>query len=76
VDATFNGTYVVLDAPTTTTFTYQRLGNTVVTSVASSGGTARLVGVQAFVVADIVCVVNEIPEEGTITINASGGITS
>jgi hypothetical protein len=76
VDATFNGTYVVLDAPTTTTFTYQRLGNTVVTSVASSGGTARLVGVQAFVVADIVCAVNEIPEEGTITINASGGITS
>lgn len=75
VDTTFNGTYEVLEAPTTTTFTYKRLGNTLVTSVASSG-TARLVGVQAFVVADVVCSINEIPEEGTITINASGGITS
>jgi hypothetical protein len=75
VDTTFNGTYEVLTVPTTTTFTYERLGNTVVASGASSG-TARLVGVQAFVVADIVCAVNEIPEEGTIKINASGGITS
>ena len=74
VDTTFNGTYVVLSA-TTTTFTYERLGNTYVASTASSG-TARIVGVQAFVVADVVCAVNEIPEEGTLTINASGGITS
>jgi hypothetical protein len=31
---------------------------------------------QVFSVADAVCAVNEIPEEGTITINAFGGITS
>jgi hypothetical protein len=74
VDTTFNGTYEVLTAGTTT-FTYERLGNTVVPSTATTG-TARLVGMQVFTVADVVCGVNEIPEEGTITINASGGITS
>ena len=42
----------------------------------AASGTARLVGVQVFSVADAVCGINEIPEEGTITINASGGITS
>jgi hypothetical protein len=74
LDATFNGTYYVLNT-TPTTFTYARPGNTVVEEVAATG-TARLVGVQVFSVADVVCGVNEIPEEGTITINASGGITS
>jgi len=74
VDATFNGTYQVLSTGLTT-FTYERLGNTVVASTASSG-TARLIGMQVFSVADVVCAVNEIPEEGTITINAFGGITS
>ncbi len=74
LDATFNGTYYVLDT-TPTTFTYARPGNTVVAEVAATG-TARLVGMQVFYVADVVCGVNEIPEEGTITINASGGITS
>ncbi len=74
LDVNFNGTYQILDT-TPNTFTYARLGNTVVESTAASG-TARLVGVQVFSVADIVCAVNEIPEEGTITINASGGITS
>ena len=74
VDATFNGTYQILSTDATT-FTYKRLGNTVVDSTAASG-TARLVGMQVFSVTDVVCVVNEIPEEGTLTINASGGITS
>jgi hypothetical protein len=74
LDATFNGTYQVLEI-TATTFTYARPGNTVVAEVAATG-TARLVGMQVFYVADVVCGVNEIPEEGTITINASGGITS
>jgi len=74
VDANFNGTYQVLSTGLTT-FTYERLGNTVVASTSSSG-TARLIGMQVFSVADAVCAVNEIPEEGTITINAFGGITS
>lgn len=74
LDVNFNGTYQVLST-TPTTFTYARLGNTVVASTAASG-TARLVGMQVFSVADVVCTINEIPEEGTITINASGGITS
>ena len=74
LDDNFNGTYQILET-TPTTFTYTRRGNTVVASTAASG-TARLVGMQVFSVADVVCAVNEIPEEGTITINASGGITS
>lgn len=74
LDSNFNGTYQILDT-TPTTFTYIRRGNTVVASTAVTG-TARLVGMQVFSVADVVCAVNEIPEEGTITINASGGITS
>lgn len=73
-DANFDGTYQILST-TPDTFTYLRPGNTVVEEVAASG-TARLVGVQVFSVADVVCGINEIPEEGTITINASGGITS
>ena len=74
LDDNFNGTYQILDT-TPTTFTYTRRGNTVVEEVAATG-TARLVGMQVFYVADVVCGINEIPEEGTITINASGGITS
>jgi hypothetical protein len=73
-DANFDGTYQILNT-TPTTFTYSRPGNTVVEEVTASG-TARLVGMQVFSVADAVCGINEIPEEGTITINASGGITS
>jgi thiamine pyrophosphokinase len=42
VDSTFNGTYTIIDVPTTTTFTYGKPGSPNVTSIAVSPvGTAR-----------------------------------
>jgi len=40
VDATFNGTYVVISAPTTTTFTYAKTATNVVSAAVSPTGTA------------------------------------
>lgn len=37
VDSTFNGTYMIVSTPNSTTFTYNKLGATNVTSVASGG---------------------------------------
>jgi hypothetical protein len=39
VDATFNGTYVILDVPTTTTLTYSKTANNVVSVAVSPTGT-------------------------------------
>jgi hypothetical protein len=39
VDSTFNGTYVILDVPTTTTLTYAKTANNVVSAVVSPTGT-------------------------------------
>jgi hypothetical protein len=64
----FNGTFTVLTVPTSTTFTYAKT-NANIASTAASVGTAL-----ALVVETVTCAVNELPEEGTFTVNVSGGI--
>lgn len=68
-NAIFNGTFTVLTVPTSTTFTYAKTSATNVASTAASVGTAL-----ALVVETVTCAVNELPEEGTFTVNVSGGI--
>lgn len=68
VDTTFNGRYVVT-ATASTTFSYSLTATNVPSTAVSPVGTA--IGI---VVADVQCAFNELPEEGTIIINASGGI--
>jgi hypothetical protein len=68
VDSTFNGTFVVT-AVGTNTVSYAQIA-TNVTSIASSGT------ISALVVNDIVCASNEIPKQGTFTIDVTGGILS
>lgn len=67
VDTTFNGTFVVT-AVTTNTFSYALIASTVA-PVASSGSVNKLV------VGDIICDTFEIPESGTISVVATGGVT-
>jgi hypothetical protein len=67
-NAVFNGTFTVLTVPTSTTFTYAKT-NANIASTAASVGTAL-----ALVVETVTCAVNELPEEGTFTVNVSGGI--
>ena len=76
VDAALNGKFVITDTPTTTTFTYTTSTSGTIASAAVSGGTVQISLVQALVVNDIVCLINEIPEAGQIDITASGGITN
>lgn len=72
VDNTFNGTYVVT-AVTSNTFSYVLVAATV-------GSTSASGSVTALTVTDIVCATNEIPtiyvipNLGTLTVSASGGI--
>ncbi len=75
VDATFNGKYRVYSVPTTTTFTYVKVDSNV-TSASATGNVWATPYVQVLKVEDIVCDVDELPEAGVITVNASGGITS
>ena len=72
VDNTFNGTYIVT-AVTSNTFSYALVAATV-------GSTSASGSVTALTVTDIVCDTNEIPtiyvipNLGTLTVSASGGI--
>jgi Baseplate J-like protein len=72
VDSTFNGTYVVTGV-TSNTFSYTLIATNVVSTSATGS-------VTALTVTDIVCAINEIPtiyalpNIGTLTINAYGGI--
>ena len=68
VDSTFNGTFVVTGV-TTNTISYVQIA-TNVTSTASTGT------VRALVVNDVICYANEIPKQGTFTVDISGGILS
>ena len=68
-NAVFNGTFTVLTVPTSTTFTYAKTNATNIASTVASVGTAL-----ALVVETVTCAVNELPEEGTFTVNVSGGI--
>lgn len=68
VDTVFNGRYVVT-AASSNTFSYNLTANDVSSTAVSPSGTATGV-----VISDVTCEFNEIPEEGVITVNASGGI--
>ena len=68
VDTVFNGRYVVT-AASSNTFSYNLTANNVSSTAVSPSGTATGV-----VISDVTCEFNEIPEEGVITVNASGGI--
>lgn len=68
VDSTFNGTFVVT-AVTSNTFSYALVA-TNVSTIASSGSVNKLI------VGDVICDTAEIPQAKTITLTASGGITS
>ena len=68
-NAVFNGTFTVLTVPTSTTFTYAKTNATNIASTVASVGTAL-----ALVVETVTCLANELPEEGTFTVNVSGGI--
>ena len=70
VNANFNGVFTVLTVPSSTTFTYAKTYSGTISSTAASVGTAL-----ALVVETVECVVNELPEEGTFTVNVSGGIS-
>lgn len=70
VDSTFNGSFVVT-AVTSNTFSYSLIATNVVSAAVSPVGT-----VTALIVNDIICGANEIPETGTITVTATGGILS
>lgn len=73
VDSTFNGTYRVREVPSATTFTFLKVASNVASASASGSGWTP--AVQALVVEDVVCEINEIPEAGIIDITATGGIT-
>ena len=75
VDATFNGKYRVYAVPSSTTFSYIKAASNVASAAVSPVGHVWAPYVQALVVEDVVCGVNEIPEAGVINITASGGIT-
>lgn len=77
VDTLLNGKYTITGVPTATTFTYKTAtsGNIASSSVGASGAIYTSL-VQALVVNDIVCKINEIPEAGLIDVTASGGITT
>jgi uncharacterized phage protein gp47/JayE len=68
VDSVFNGRYVVT-AVSSTTFSYNLTVTTVASTPVSPTGLANGV-----ITSDVVCELNELPEVGTITVNASGGI--
>lgn len=68
VDTVFNGRYVVT-AVSSNTFSYNLTASNVPSTAVSPVGTATGV-----VIADVTCAFNELPEEGVITVNASGGI--
>ena len=70
VNTNFNGVFTVLTVPSSTTFTYAKTHSGTISSTAASVGTAL-----ALVVETVVCAVNELPEEGTFTVNVSGGIS-
>ena len=71
VGAPFDGTYVVLSTPSSTTFTYANVAVNV-TSTTTSGGTAAYQNVN-----DITCQLYEIPQLLTApTLNVSGGIVA
>ena len=70
VNANFNGVFTVLTVPSSTTFTYAKTYSGTISSTAASAGTAL-----ALVVETVECAVNELPEEGTFTVNVSGGIS-
>ena len=74
VDSTFNGLYRVYST-TATTFSYLKTASNVASTAVSPAGSAWTPAVQALVVEDVVCEVNEIPEAGDIRLTASGGIT-
>ena len=76
VDSALNGKVVITDIPTTTTFTYTTATSGTIASAVVSGGSVQIALVQALVVNDVVCAINEIPEAGQIDITASGGITN
>ena len=69
VNPNFNGLFTVLTVPSSTTFTYAKTYSGTISSTAASAGTAL-----ALVVETVTCAVNELPEEGTFTVNVSGGI--
>jgi hypothetical protein len=68
VDSVFNGRYVVT-AVSSTTFSYNLTVTTVASTPVSPTGL-----VNGVITSDVVCELNELPEVGTITVNASGGI--
>jgi hypothetical protein len=68
VDTTFNGTFIVTTI-TSNTFSYALIAATV-GSTASSGSVNKLL------VNDIVCDINEIPQSKTISVVATGGVSS
>lgn len=77
VDAALNGKVVVTGVPSATTFTYTTAtSGTIASAAVSPVGTVQAALVQALVVNDIICGINEIPEAGQIDITASGGITN
>lgn len=70
VGSPFDGTYIVLTAPTSNTFTYSDIAVDVTST--SAAGFAEYQNVQ-----DIVCALNEIPELTTVpSLNVSGGIVA
>jgi hypothetical protein len=71
VDDTFNGVHVVTGTPLATTFTFVKVYDGTISSTAvSPNGTAKVLEVDT-----IVCALNEIPREGTLTIVQVGGIS-
>lgn len=74
VDSALNGK-VVITGVTATTFTYTTAtSGTIASAAVSPVGTVQKALVQALVVNDIECAINEIPEAGQIDITATGGI--
>jgi len=70
VDSTFNGSFIVTAAGSTT-ISYALTANNVSSTAVSPNGLLQVLAVE-----DIVCSVSEIPEAGVITVTAVGGITS
>jgi hypothetical protein len=70
VDATFNGSFRVT-AVGASTISYELTASNVPSTAVTPNGT-----LQVLTIDDIECAVNEIPEAGTITVNATGGISN
>lgn len=68
VDTLFNGRHVIT-AVGSNTISYSLTATNVPSTPVSPVGTATSV-----ITSDVICEFNELPEEGTITVNASGGI--